>query len=154
MKSSRALSISLKCLLTLALSGGAIACSKEVETPQPSIEPPSAAAAPPPVDPEIVCSDQFSSAVTLHGEHFAPIPIDLPKNPKIALPTVSLLRSHELDGGNVSDPDAVIYSGDPDADRTNAADDSGELIQVDGRPAAVEEPAGDERADHAVARAG
>ena len=134
MNSLRTAVVVLGWLILLALSTVGSACSKEIDAPQPQIDPPSAAANPPPVDPEIVCRDQLASKVTLHGEHFAPIPIDLPKNPKIALPTVTLARAHELDGGNVGDPDQVIYSGDPDADRTNAADADGNLIEVDGQP--------------------
>lgn len=112
----------------------AVACSSEVETKKPAIEQPSASAVPPPVDPELVCAAQHASRVTLHGEHFVATPIDLPGKPKAAMPTVTLSRTHELDGDDVASPDQVVYSGDHDADPTNALDGSGELILVDGQP--------------------
>jgi hypothetical protein len=123
-----------RALLALMATIALVACSQKVETPTPAIEPPSSAAAPPPVDPEIVCRDQLASRVTVHGENFTPLPIDLPGSPKLALPTVVLSRTHELDGGAVSSPDQIVYSGDHDADPTNALDGDGELILVDGEP--------------------
>lgn len=113
---------------------GLLACSERVESPAPVLEPPSSDADPPPVDPEIICRDQHSTVVTLHGSSFAPAPIDVPGDPKLALPTVRLSRSHELGGDGVEDPDQVIFSGDYGADPTNALDDDGELIEVDGAP--------------------
>jgi hypothetical protein len=110
------------------------ACSAKLESPAPVIEPPSSDAMPPPVDPEIVCRDQISSRVTLHGTSFAPVPFDVPGEPKLALPSVVLARTHELDGSDVERPLRVVYSGDHDADPTNALDDDGELIEVDGEP--------------------
>ena len=80
------------CLLLLVL---AAACSQKVETKPPAIEQPSAAASPPPVDPELICNDQLATKVTLHGEHFVATPIDIPGKPTAALPSVTLSRSHE-----------------------------------------------------------
>src|SRR5688572_23962233 len=91
--------------LSIALCAFAPACSEKLEGPKPSLEPPSAAAAPPPVDPEIVCRDQLTTEVAIHGERLSPVPIDIPKSPKTALPTITLARAHDLDGGAVSAPD-------------------------------------------------
>ncbi len=99
-----------------------VACSKALHGPTPSVEQPSSKAKQLPVDPGLVCRDQLTTAVTLHGEGFSPIPIDLPKAPKAALPTITLSRGHELDGTKVGSPDEVVYSGDPDKDPTNAFD--------------------------------
>ncbi len=124
----------LRATCVLALAVLAVACSQKLETKPPAIEQPSAAASPPPVDPELICNDQLASKVVLHGEHFVATPIDIPGKPTAALPSVTLSRSHELDGSDVSAPNMVVYSGDYDADPTNALDDSGELILVDGQP--------------------
>lgn len=126
--------LAARALLSLTSAASLVACSQKVEGPVPAIDPPSAAAAPPPVAPEIVCRDQLGSRVTLRGEGFSPVPIDLPGNPKLALPTVVLARTHELDGAEVGTPDQVVYSGDYDADPTNALDADGEFILVDGEP--------------------
>ncbi|MDH5672857.1 MAG: hypothetical protein OEZ06_11955 [Myxococcales bacterium] len=107
--------------LVLALSLlVAMGCSEELQGPKPTIEAPAAEAEPPPVDPEIICRDQLTSTVTLHGDAFSPVPIDVPNHPKVALPDVILTRSHDLSGAEVAAPDRVAYSGDPDADPTNA----------------------------------
>ncbi|MGD8861747.1 MAG: kelch repeat-containing protein [Myxococcales bacterium] len=104
------------------------ACSADVKGPAPNVEPPSAEASPPPVDPEIVCRDQLTTTVTLNGENFSPVPIDIPDAPKLSLPDVVLTRSHALDGAEVSEPDVTLWSGDPDADPTNAYDAEGEPL--------------------------
>lgn len=83
-------------------------CSEQLEGPRPDLAPPSETAAPPPVDPEIVYRDQFATEVTLHGDRFSPIPIDIPKHPKTALPTIALSRAHELDGDEASAVDRLI----------------------------------------------
>jgi hypothetical protein len=119
---------SLLAVLTLA------ACSKKLETPPPVLAMPSADAAPPPVDPEIVCRDQRSSRVTLHGSGFAAVPFDIPGQPRVALPSVELTRTRALDGESIDEPERVTFSGDPEADPTNAVDEDGDLLEVDGEP--------------------
>src|SRR5262249_11531910 len=52
----------------------------------------------------------------------------VPKAPKVALPTLTLIRSHDLGGGGVSDPDEVVYSGDPNKDPVNAFDADGKPL--------------------------
>jgi hypothetical protein len=121
--SSRAL-----CLMWLGFGVALNACSEDVQGPAPRIEPPSKNADPLPVDPGIVCRDQLTTELTIHGEQFSPIPIDIPKAPKVALPTLTWVRSHELTGKAVSDPDRVVYSGDPDKDPTNAFDAKGKPL--------------------------
>jgi len=117
-RSPRAAVASLLFAATLAFGPG---CKKELEGPAPEIEPPSASADPAPVDPGLVCRAQLETEVTLNGADFSPVPIDIPDAPKVALPTVTLTRSHELDGDAVGEPDAVVYSGnpDPETDPTN-----------------------------------
>jgi hypothetical protein len=83
---------------------------------------------PAPVSPEILCNDQLTTEVTVQGEAFSPIPIDIPKAPKAALPTITLLRGHDLDGTPASNTDQIIYSGNPDADKTNAFDADGKPL--------------------------
>ena len=119
-KHSAGIGFAVALLIPVAVLG----CSDELQGPRPDLPSPSASASPPPVDPEIICRDQLTTEVTLHGEHLSPIPIDIPKHPRAALPTISLSRAHELDGGAVGSPDQVIYSGDPEKDSTNAADET------------------------------
>ena len=92
------------------------------------LEAPSRKASPPPVDPEIICRDQITSKVTVHGSGFSPVPIDIPHAPKTALPNVILSRAHSLTGKAVASPDEVRWSGDPDADKTNSADADGDPL--------------------------
>ncbi|MGM0578864.1 MAG: hypothetical protein ACQEXJ_24285 [Myxococcota bacterium] len=101
--------------LALGLSAWMVGgCSEELEGPQPGIEAPSVEADPAPVDPGIICRDQHVSSVALHGEGFSPVPIDVPDDPRTALPTVSLTRGLELDGTANAEPPEVVYNGDPD----------------------------------------
>src|SRR5690349_8909297 len=91
-------------LVVVVGSSALIACSKGLDGPTPVIAEPSRSKQPLPVDPGIVCRDQLTTEVTVHGEKFSPIPIDVPKAPKVALPSVTLIRSHELFGDSVSAP--------------------------------------------------
>ncbi len=124
-KTSRSFARTAAIAATSLLMLAAMGCSQKLEGAKPTLEPPSADAAPPPIDPEIVCRDQLRTEVAVHGSRFSPIPIDLPGAPKTALPTLTLSRAHELDGADASTTDLVVYSGDPDADTTNAFDDDG-----------------------------
>ena len=114
--------------LTAAVVLGA--CSQGLEGPVPAVDPPSQNASPPPVDPEILCRDQLTTEVTVHGEGFSIVPIDVPDAPKAALPSIRLTRGHALDGADLSSPDEIIYSGNPDADPTNALDADKEPLIV------------------------
>lgn len=62
-----------------------------------------------PVDPGIVCRAQLTTPVTITGEGFSPITLDIPDNPRTALPTVTLVRSLDLVGG-ASDGAEILYS--------------------------------------------
>ncbi|HTM45313.1 MAG TPA: IPT/TIG domain-containing protein, partial [Polyangiaceae bacterium] len=99
-------------LATLLFSTSA--CTSKVTGPTPSIEKPHNAL---PIDPGIACRAQLTTDVTVHGQNFSPIAIDIPKDPKVALPTVTLLKAHALDGG-AGDDSKIVYSGNPD-DPTN-----------------------------------
>ena len=106
--------------LGLALFLALPACSADLTGATPDLKPPSAAAKPPPVDPEIVCRDQLTTEVTLHGDAFSVVPIGIPDAPKAALPDIALARGHGLDGSVIDKPEEVLISGNPDADPTNA----------------------------------
>ncbi len=90
------------------------ACQEEVTGPTPSISEEEGQL---PVDPGIICRAQLTTDVILNGDGFSPIPIDIPNGPKIALPSVTLSRSTELNG-DAADLVDVFFSGTPD-DRTN-----------------------------------
>jgi hypothetical protein len=59
------------------------ACSKKLDGPTPEVAAPMKNAKALPVDPGIVCRDQLTTEVTVHGEGFSPIPIDIPKSPRL-----------------------------------------------------------------------
>ncbi len=89
----------------LALGAG---CGKGLDGPSPKLE-----ASALPVDPGILCRAQRPTELVLKGKGFSPVPIDIPKDPRIAIPSVTLLRSRELDG-SPGDDSQVLFSGDPD----------------------------------------
>jgi hypothetical protein len=119
--------VSMRRLASLLLLLAAAGCSADVTLPVPVLKGPTEQKNPPPVDPGIVCNAQQDTTVTLHGDKLAPIPIDIPDDPKVALPTVTLTRSLELGGGKAPSKDVIVWSGDPDADTTNTE-------SADGKP--------------------
>ncbi|MEN9580709.1 MAG: hypothetical protein RJA70_3718, partial [Pseudomonadota bacterium] len=106
---------SAACLVALALSVfTATGCTDEVTGPTPGFsEAPDELA----LDPGVICADQLTTDITLNGEDFSPVVIDIPDDPKAALPSVRLTRTTELDG---ADAEAAVtwFSGNPD-DKTN-----------------------------------
>jgi hypothetical protein len=88
-------------------------CSDELSGPTPKLK--STA----PVAPAIVCGDQLTTELTLNGELFSPVPVNIPKKPAIALPSLTLSRSAALDGGDV-DGVKLLYGGDPTAPSNTA----------------------------------
>ena len=106
----RALTAWASCLLLAGLT----ACAEEVTGPSPVVADHGAADEDSlPIAPPIVCRDQLTTEVTITGDGFSPVPIDVPHAPRIAIPTVTLERGHELDGAP-GDGAAVVFSGDPD----------------------------------------
>jgi hypothetical protein len=103
-------------------------CSKKLDGPTPKLEAPMKSAKQSPVDPGLVCRDQLTTKVTVHGEGFSPIPIDIPKAPKTALPSVTLTLGHNLDGSKAGGSTEVLYSGDPNKDTTNSYDGKTPLL--------------------------
>lgn len=97
-----------------ALCAVGAGCSSGLEGPTPDVKPPSKNARQAPVEPPIVCRAQLATSVTVNGEGFSPVPIDIPDAPKAALPSITLTRSQALDGAELSDPDQIVYSGNPD----------------------------------------
>ncbi|TNF27438.1 MAG: hypothetical protein EP329_19425 [Deltaproteobacteria bacterium] len=92
-------------------------CSAEVTGPTPDVVDPTAGTALP-VDPGVICREQLTTPVVVHGDRFSPIPFDIPNDPKAALPTLTLIRAHELDG---MDGDAVEYTWSGHPEGVNAA---------------------------------
>lgn len=93
------------------------ACPDRVTGPKPAVSDP-APSVELPVDPGIICRDQLTTPVVVHGDRFSPIPFDIPDAPKAALPTLTLVRAHAIDGA-AGDLSEYIWSGDPAG--TNAA---------------------------------
>ena len=101
-------------LATLGLAGTlATGCEQKMDGPQPVVDNPSTSADPAPIDPGIICRDQRISDVVINGSGMSPVPIDVPNNPRTALPTVLLTRGLNLDG-SAGDGLEVTYNGDPD----------------------------------------
>jgi hypothetical protein len=85
-------------------------CSDKLDGPTPSLSQKSTL----PVSPAIVCGDQLTTELSLNGEHFSPVLVNIPKKPAIALPSLTLSRSAAVDGSDASAV-KVSYGGDPTA---------------------------------------
>src|SRR4051794_22111292 len=68
-------------------------CSNDVVGPQPTLEP---GVLPP--TPNVVCQDQLTTSIQIHGTHFSPVPVDVPNGPRAALPDVTLTQLKTLAG--------------------------------------------------------
>ncbi len=112
--------------LLLLMIAGLYCCSEAVAGPDPSLGTEAdGEGATAMLDPGIVCRAQLSTEVSIAGEGFSPMPVDIPDDPRAALPDITLVRSLDLDGGAVSDPERVLYSGEPVADPSNAFAEDG-----------------------------
>lgn len=76
-------------------------CSRKVEGPVP---------VPVVASPQVVCNAQLDTWIRLSGSGFSPVPVEsLTDGPKLALPQVTLKRSADIDGSNLSsEPDIVL----------------------------------------------
>jgi hypothetical protein len=92
------------------------ACSEKLGGPTPTLASKNAL----PVTPTIICGDQLTTELQLHGEHFSPVPVNVPTKPAIALPSLTLSRSAALDGSAVATVN-VLYNGDPTLPSNTAA---------------------------------
>jgi len=64
-------------------------------------------------EPGLVCTDQLTTTITLTGSGLSPLAIDaLTEDPKLALPTILLRRTADMDGNAVSE-DPVVIPDDP-----------------------------------------
>ena len=84
------------------------ACDDKLEGPAPQLGSDGKTG----VEPAVVCNEQRATEVTLRGDGFSPIAIDVPAHPRIELPTVTLSRAVDLDGRPATDVQ-VVYAGDP-----------------------------------------
>lgn len=84
-------------------------CGEKLTGPSPKLQPKSGASLV--VEPSVVCNEQLTTQVTLHGAGFSPLAIDIPSTPRIELPTVQLTRSATLDDSPNETVD-VLYEGD------------------------------------------
>ena len=104
-------------LAVMLMIGG---CANEVQGPQPELEDP-VLGEPLPVDPGIVCRMQHpdeGTSVVVTGENLSPIPFDIPGEPNVGLPDLTLRRTLTIDG-QAADPLEIEFSGeigDPNAD--------------------------------------
>ena len=96
-------------LLSAACALGS-GCGDKLTGPSPKLQPKEGSALV--VEPSVVCNEQLTTQVTVHGSGFSPLPIDVPASPRIELPTVTLARSATLDGSPNTEVE-LIYGGDP-----------------------------------------
>ncbi|MDF1565741.1 MAG: hypothetical protein P1V51_22090 [Deltaproteobacteria bacterium] len=97
-------------LLALALPG----CRAELDGPTVVVADP-APDAELPVSPGILCRMQHPEAgtpVIVSGEGLSPLPFDIPDDPTLALPSLSLLLHSDLAGAAI-DPSEIVYGGEP-----------------------------------------
>lgn len=81
----------------------AVACSKKLEGPTPTVAA---------VEPEALCVEQLTTSVTLSGTNFAPLTVDtLLDGPSVVLPDVTFSKEVELDG--TAGSGTLEYSGEP-----------------------------------------
>lgn len=105
--------------LLLVAGLGMAGCSEEVTGPEPGVENP-AQDQELPVSPGIICQEQNpegGTRIEVTGENFAPVPVDLPGNPTVALPSLSLVKQTTL-GGQAEAGATVSYGSEPGS--TNA----------------------------------
>ena len=99
----------VRCSVAVALLVSA-ACSSKLDGPKPAL----ATKDKLPLSPTIVCGDQLTTELTISGEGLSPVPVNIPKKPAIALPSLTLSRVSAADGGD-ADALQVVYGGDPTA---------------------------------------
>jgi hypothetical protein len=92
------------------------ACSSKLGGPTPELTSKPARA----LEPGLVCGDQLTTELTLSGKGFSPVTVNASKTPTIALPSLTLLRSHALDGAAANEV-KVLYGGDPNLANNTAA---------------------------------
>ena len=104
----------LRCLSLLALVPALVfgaGCKESLTGPEPSL--PSAETLP--ADPGIICREQHpeeGTPIVVTGTNLSPVPFDVPKESKTALPSVTLVRSADVEGGDAEAAE-VFYGGQP-----------------------------------------
>ena len=84
----------MKRFILLVVLGG---CSAKTDGPKVEIASPSAGASLP-LDPGLVCNEQLTTTVTVHGSGMSPMPIDLAGDARILLPSLTLDRTSTVTG--------------------------------------------------------
>jgi len=81
------------------------ACAKKLDGPTPSL---SGA-----TDPHLVCNAQLDTPITLRGDGFSPMAVDVASGPaRLELPSVSFTQTADLAGAPISDATPVELAGD------------------------------------------
>jgi len=77
-----------------------ISCSHDITGPSPNIVS---------IEPNIVCNEQFTTAITIHGSGFSPLGMNLLEDhPSVGLPQITLQKVSELDGTEAQGSEPVI----------------------------------------------
>ncbi|HEY3449937.1 MAG TPA: IPT/TIG domain-containing protein [Myxococcales bacterium] len=89
-----------------------LGCDHKVESPAITADPEGTTGQPGPVAPDLVCTEQLLTALTISGDGFTPFPTQtLQQTVQLLLPTVELNRTKLIDGttasGSVTVPDDV-----------------------------------------------
>ena len=84
---------------TIFVVAQAVGCGHDLESPAVTSDPPGTSGQPGPAAPDLVCVEQLTTKVTLHGGGFTPFPSQtLQSTVQLLLPTVALKRTTALDG--------------------------------------------------------
>lgn len=97
--------VSVLSAVFLAASG----CAQKLTGPSPATKNPAAGQSLP-VDPGILCRDQLTTDVVVHGSGFSPVPVGVPGDTKTELPTITLLQTGALDGSGTGGA-KLVYDG-------------------------------------------
>ena len=89
-----------------------VGCDHSIESPEITADLPGVSGQPGPVDPDLVCLEQLTTALTISGDGFTPFPTQtLQDTAQLLLPKVELTRTKAIDGtaatGTLAVPDDV-----------------------------------------------
>ena len=83
----------------LAVSFLATGCSRDITGPSPEVLN---------LEPDIVCNDQLTTEIIIHGSGMSPLGLDLLNSPEVSLPELTVTKIQELDGTEAGASEGVV----------------------------------------------